>query len=89
MSPHVMPPSHSPPRLCRYSGALGRPGQGFHRIRMPGTRSAMADYLGTVGLAWGLSAATGVRCSLWAIALFAAGEAMHWAFCVPVGGAEN
>jgi hypothetical protein len=49
----------------------------------------MADYLGTVGLAWGLSAATGVRCSLWAIALFAAGEAMHWAFCVPVGGAEN
>lgn len=70
---------------CVYSESLGVAGRGFHSARVPGTDTAAGDFFGTVLLAWGLSAATGVRCSLWAIVLFGMAEALHSLFCVRVG----
>eukprot|EP00951_Prasinocladus_malaysianus_P011535 scaffold85168_cov19-Prasinocladus_malaysianus.AAC.2 len=70
---------------CAWRDALGRPGVGVHRARLPGTDTALWDFVGTIAAAWGLSAATGIRASLTTIALLVAAEALHWAFCVRTG----
>jgi hypothetical protein len=72
-------------RPCHLSGALGAPGVGFHAARVPGTRTAAADYAGTLALAWAWSAASGLRLSVTTAALLLAAELLHWLFCVPVG----
>jgi hypothetical protein len=71
--------------LCRFKEALGVPGEGVHRLRVPGTPSAALDYVGTIGLAWATSALTGFRMSVTTIAWFAVAEMLHLAFCVRVG----
>jgi hypothetical protein len=84
--------THTPksmPALCRFRDALGVPGRGVHRARVPGTPSAAFDYAGTLGLAWATSALTGVRLSVTTIAWFAVAELLHLAFCVRVPGAAR
>jgi hypothetical protein len=72
-------------RPCNLSGALGAAGAGFHVARVPGTRTAAADYAGTIALAWAPSAASGLRLSVTTVAVPLAAELMHWLLCVPVG----
>lgn len=72
--------------MSALADALGKPGTGFHAARLPGTPTALWDFVGTVLLAWATSAATGARASLCALAWFAAAEALHALFGVRVAG---
>jgi hypothetical protein len=73
--------------LCRFKDAFGAPGTGVHSARVPFTRTAAVDYAGTLLLAWGTSAVSGLRLSVATIAWFAAAEFLHWLFCVRIGAA--
>ena len=70
-------------KLCTYKNSLGVPGQGFHSMRIPGTDTALFDYVGTILLAFILTRITGIPFVISTIAMFTIGIILHWLFCVP------
>lgn len=49
---------------------------------MPLTDTAAFDYFGTILLAWGISAASGLRLVPVTAGLLLTAEFLHWLFCV-------
>jgi hypothetical protein len=71
--------------LCKYSNALGAPGQGLHAPRVAGL--AAVDLLGTAGLAYlvtryGLRHTSAFAFALVFVILVLVGVLLHEAFCV-------
>jgi hypothetical protein len=71
--------------LCKYSDALGSPGTGLHRARIPGTNTAAADYVLTLLAAWLISAMFAFPLVPTTVVLFICGSVLHLLFCVKVG----
>ena len=71
--------------LCQFQDALGAAGAGVHRLRVPGTNTAAADYVTTLLVAWFLSAWLGCSLVLTTVTLFLLGVFLHWLFCVKIG----
>jgi len=69
--------------LCKYSDWLGKPGEGFHELRLGGL--ALMDLMGTVGLAWFLSRTWKwalLNMYEWFIVLIVLSVVLHKLFCV-------
>lgn len=71
--------------LCRFQDALGVPGEGVHKVRVPGTDTAAADYVMTLLAAWLISAVFKASLVSVTVALFVAGVVAHRIFCVQIG----
>jgi hypothetical protein len=80
-----MSPENYGGRLCSFRSALGTPGAGVHRFRVPGTNTAAADYLFTLLGAWGLAAGLRLPLVPTTVGLYLLGALCHWVFCVRVG----
>jgi len=68
---------------CKYKNILGEPGVGIHKRRMPGTDTAAADYLMSLGGAWLFAIATKMPLVLATILVLFIGEILHYIFCIP------
>lgn len=66
--------------LCKYSGALGKPGEGVHSARLFGL--AIFDVLLTAGAAWLVAARADVSFLVVFFILLLIGILLHEAFCV-------
>ena len=70
------------PLLYEYRDLFGKPGEGIHRIRIPGTTTAATDYLVTLLLAWFISAIAKTPLVTTTMGLFVLGMVCHWTFGV-------
>lgn len=68
--------------LCKYKDALGIPGQGFHKIRIPGTDAAAGDVLASLALVWFLAAVPKIPITISFLIVFGAALVLHLLFCV-------
>ena len=68
--------------FCRYSDVLGRPGEGVHSIRIPGTPTAAVDFASTLLLAWLVSWSFSVSLSITTSTFLLLGMFFHALFCV-------
>jgi hypothetical protein len=66
--------------LCKYKNIFGEPRKGVHKYRV--FDIAVVDVLGTVGAAWLISWASGVRFISVLVALLGLGVLLHRMFCV-------
>ena len=71
--------------FCAYRDALGKPGIGFHKMRVPYTDTALNDYAGTLLLAWLLAALSGINLVNATLFMFLLGILLHYLFCVRIG----
>ena len=71
--------------LCEYSDVLGIPGEGIHKIRVPFTTTAAADYVMTIILAWAIAAMFKTSLVTTTIVLFVLSVILHAIFCVQIG----
>ena len=69
--------------LSAYSEILGRPGEGLHAWRIPGTNTAAVDTALTLALAWALARFSEVPLVVALLAVFALGLLAHAVFGVP------
>ncbi len=72
--------------LCHLGDVGGTPGQGIHALRVPGTCTAMFDFVGTLLAGWLLSWISNVDLSTTVMLLLACGMFFHKLFCVDIGG---
>lgn len=70
--------------LCRYRNIFGRPRTGFHRIRIPGTPTALGDYLVTILAAWGIAALLKTQVTYTTVILLSLAILFHTVFCVQI-----
>jgi hypothetical protein len=66
--------------LCGYKDVFGKPGTGFHSVRLFDV--AILDVVGTVLLALAAARLTGAPIALAMVAMFALGIVAHRMFCV-------
>lgn len=71
--------------LCRFKDALGTPGTGAHRWRVPGTDGAALDVTLSLALVWFLSAVPKIPMTLSFLLVFGVGLILHLVFCVDTG----
>ncbi len=70
--------------FCKFKDVFGKPKQGIHRFRIPGTDTALVDYLLTLLFVWLISALTKTSLVLWTLILFSLSLFFHFLFCVPL-----
>ena len=71
--------------LCVYKDSLGVAGEGFHAARVPGTDTALNDYVGTLLISWALAAAFKWNLVATTVVLFLLSVILHLVFCVDIG----
>ena len=81
----ILPLGNMTDSLCRFQDALGVSGEGVHKVRIPGTDTAAADYVMTLLAAWLISAVFKASLVSVTVALFVAGAVAHRIFCVQIG----
>lgn len=62
---------------------FGTPGQGAHQWRIPYTATSAFDYIGTLVVAWAVSALSGIPLVALTIVFLVAGVLLHIVFKVP------
>ena len=70
-------------KLCKYKHILGNPNEGIHYHRVPGTSTAMVDYVMSIIGAWVISTMSDIPLPLITVIIIVTGEILHWIFCIP------
>ena len=68
--------------FSKYKNMLGEVNKGVHKYNIPGTKTALVDYILSLGLAWVITASTNIPLVLTTISVLLLGILSHILFGV-------